>query len=225
MHRKALRELIPEALFGLVLFVLSLPMYKLIVPILILALTACKKDPSQTAGTNSYVYESTEFVDIQTNFSVVVNTAQLFVNSAAPYQHILGQVIADANETKINGNEVEISDIEIDDIRVSGIELYSPYDSDSIAANLQSASLILAYRTSSGSEVEKILGTYSGLNSGENKLNFSLSGDQLDEFISNRPEILKFKFNFQRRPLSTMKVQYRVAFDYAYSYGTREDKD
>ena len=200
-------------------------MKKLLVPILILALVSCKKDPSQTAGTNSYVYESTEFVDIQTNFSVVINTARLFVNSATPYQHILGQVITDANETKINGNEVEISDIEIDDIRVSGIELYSPYDADSIAANLQSANLILAYRTSSGSEVEKVLGTYSGLNAGENKLNFSLSADDLDDFMLNRPEILNFKFNFQRRPLSSMKVQYRVVFDYAYSYSTREDKD
>lgn len=197
----------------------------LILSAALFSFVACKKDPGQSSGTNTLVYEASEYVDIQTNFSAVVNTAILNVESARPWEHILGQVLRDAKTITINDNDVEIGDVEISNINVSAIELYSGWDIDSIAATLQDAELNLAYLNPSSQWVEQKLGDLDEVNTSSNKVTFQLNSIDLGSFLQNNPDRLRFDLRFNRRPLSTLEVKYRIAIDYTYSYTTREDKD
>ena len=186
--------------------------------------TACKKDPAQVSGTNSVVFEADEFQDLMTNFSGLVNTAKLSVNDAKPYELMIGNVVSSAMKATINGNGTEISNIEITNIRVSTIELYSPWDINTLDTYLQDAELNLEYLNSSATIIKMELGEYSNVNLSSKNVEFTPTAADLTSFMANNPDRLRFDLQFNGQPLSSMEVKYRIVFDYAYSYDERERK-
>lgn len=191
---------------------------------LALAIISCKKDPGIASGSNSLVYESDAFVSVMTNFSSVVNTAQLEVENANPYNHIIGEVMSTGLQSTINGNGVAISNVQITNIKITSLELYCPYNLSDFSNYLNDCEVLLQYLDNSANWVSSELGTFSSINNSSSKVLFNTVNGDLTTFMKNKPTRIVFKFNFSGVPPSELEVKYSVGFNYNYSYETSEQK-
>jgi hypothetical protein len=192
--------------------------------LLVLSISSCKKDPGISSGSNSLVYESDAFVSVMTNFSAFVNTAQLEVDNANPYNHIIGEIMSTGLESTINGNGVAISNVKVTNIKITSLELYCPYDLSDFSNYLTNCEVLLQYLDNSANWVSSELGTFSSINNSSSKVLFNTAGGDLTPFMENKPNRILFKFDFSGVPTTDLEVKYRVGFDYNYTYETAEQK-
>jgi hypothetical protein len=190
----------------------------------VITVSSCKKDPAISSGSNSLVYESDAFVSVMTNFSAVVNTAQLEVDNANPYNHIIGEIMSTGLQSTINGNSVAISNVQVSNIRITSLELYCPYDLSDFSNYLTDCEVLLQYLDNSANWVSSELGTFSSINNSNSTVLFNTANGDLTGFMKNKPTRILFKFDFNGMPMSELEVKYRVGFDYNYSYETTEQK-
>jgi hypothetical protein len=188
------------------------------------AIVSCKKDPAIVSGNNSLIYESDAFVSVMTNFSSVVNTAQLEVDNVNPYNHMIGEVMSTGLEATINGNGVAVSNVQITDIKITSLELYCPYDLSDFSNYLTNCEVLLQYLDNSANWVTSELGTFSSISNSNSKILFNTASGDLTSFMKNKPNRIVFKFNFSGAPTSELEVKYKVGFDYNYTYESAEQK-
>lgn len=187
---------------------------------LVFSYTSCSKE-SFSSGNSTIAYESGGNLDIMSNFAAFVNTSELFIENARPYEDIHGAVLRDAKQIKIDDESVFISDVTIDNVRLSFLELYSPAHSDSIKKYLSSAELVLSYQKLDLTYENLTIATFTSVNTSARTILFDLSSSDLTSFINNRPDRLSFKFQLNERPQSPLRVTYRLGFDYNYLYNVR----
>ncbi len=187
-------------------------------------IVSCKKDPGIVSGSNSLIYESDAFVSVMTNFSTVVNTAQLEVDNANPYNHMIGEVMSTGLEATINGNGVAVSNVQITNIKITSLELYCPYDLSDFSNYLTNCEVSLQYLDNSANWVTSELGTFSSISNSNSKVLFNTASGDLTSFMKNKPNRIVFKFNFSGAPTSELEVKYKVGFDYNYTYESAEQK-
>jgi hypothetical protein len=192
--------------------------------LLVISISSCKKEPGISSGSNSLVYESDAFVSVMTNFSAVVNTAQLEVDNANPYNHIIGEIMSTGLESTINGNGVAISNVKVTNIKITSLELYCPYDLSDFSNYLNDCEVLLQYLDNSANWVSSELGSFSSISNSNSKVLFNTANGDFTSFMKNKPTRIIFKFNFSGVPSSELEVKYRVGFDYNYSYETSEQK-
>lgn len=192
--------------------------------LLVISISSCKKDPGIAAGSNSLVYESDAYVSVMTNFSPVVNTAELEVDNVNPYNHMIGEVMSTGLEATINDNGVAISNVQITDIKITSLELYCPYDLSDFDNYLTNCDVLLQYLDNSANWVTSELGTFSSISNSQNKVLFNTANGDLTNFMKNKPNRIVFKFNFSGVPTSELEVKYRVGFDYNYTYEVEEQE-
>jgi hypothetical protein len=192
--------------------------------LLVILISSCKKEPGISSGSNSLVYESDAFVSVMTNFSAVVNTANLEVDNANPYNHIIGEVMSTGLQSTINNNGVAISNVQITNIKITSLELYCPYDLSDFSNYLTDCEVLLQYLDNSANWVSSELGTLSQVNNSSAKVLFNTASGDLTTFMKNKPNRILFKFDFNGMPTSDLEVKYKVVFDYNYSYEVVEQK-
>lgn len=192
--------------------------------LLVITVSSCKKEPGISSGSNSLVYESDAFVSVMTNFSPVVNTSELEVDNANPYNHIIGEIMSTGLQSTINNNSVAISNVQISNIKITSLELYCPYDLSDFSSYLTDCEVLLQYLDNSANWVSSELGSFSSISNSSSKVLFNTASGDLTGFMKNKPTRILFKFNFNGMPISDLEVKYRVGFDYNYSYETTEQK-
>jgi hypothetical protein len=192
--------------------------------LLVISISSCKKEPGIASGSNSLVYESDAFVSVMTNFSAVVNTADLEVDNANPYNHIIGEIMSTGLQSTINGNGVTIGNVQVTNIRITSLELYCPYDLSDFSNYLTDCEVLLQYLDNSANWVSSVLGSFSSISNSNSKVLFNTASGDLTTFMKNKPNRILFKFDFNGVPTSDLEVKYRVGFDYNYSYETAEQK-
>lgn len=192
--------------------------------LLVISLSSCKKDPGISSGSNSLVYESDAFVSVMTNFSAVVNTAELEVDNANPYNHMIGEVMSTGLQSTINDNGVAISNVQITNIKITSLELYCPYDLSDFSNYLTDCEVLLQYLDNSANWVTSELGSFSSISNSSGKVLFNTASGDLTAFMKNKPTRIVFKFDFSGVPTSDLEVKYRVGFDYNYSYEVAEQE-
>jgi hypothetical protein len=190
----------------------------------VISISSCKKEPGISSGSNSLIYESDAFVSVMTNFSAVSNTANLEVDNANPYNHIIGEVMSTGLQSTINSNGVAISNVQITDIKITSLELYCPYDLSDFSNYLTDCVVSLQYLDNSANWVSSELGTFSQVNNSSRKVLFNTANGDLTTFMKNKPNRILFKFDFNGMPMSDLEVKYTVGFDYNYSYEVVEQK-
>lgn len=190
----------------------------------ILTIASCATSPSETSGTNSVVYEPDGYVDVMSNFEAVVNKSNVYVNNARPYEEMIGAVMADAKNNRINGKGISISDITIRDVSVTTIALTNVQEIDTLGKYLQGGTLVLSYINSSSVKQELVLGALSNVDYYNRKIVFSVVGADITSFMENRPDNLTFALQLNGRPSIPLKVKYNVGFNFAYAYQEKENK-
>lgn len=188
--------------------------------------SACSKDPSVASCTNSLVYESEEDVNLLTNFSAFVNTATFYIENAKPYEHIIGDIISSAKESRINGNGVEISNIEVKNIILQNVEITCTKNLSLLNNTLADCTLQLEYfDIQTNGPVTLNIATFNEVNMQSATIDLNIPLNDLTSFIENKPDNLMLKLQFNDSPTDAIEVSYRIAFSYEYSYDERERKD
>ena len=191
-----------------------------------LAISSCKKEPGFSMGSNNIVYESQGSIDLLTNMTAFINTSTLYVDNASPYYQMLGQVIADAKEAKIDGNGTEISNIELSNVKISEIQLRCTNNLSELRNLLGNCTLELQYYDiPTNSYTGLTLGTFTEVNMQSAMVEFALSQNDLSTFMKNRPDRMFLKFNFNSLPTNSIEVKYKIFYSFEYSYDERELKD
>lgn len=192
--------------------------------LLSLIIFSCGKNKSESKGSSTVVYEPKSYIDLMTNFEAVVNKSSVYINNANPYQTILGNVMLNANLSKINGNGVEISEVVISNIMVTTVELTEVQEMDTLVKYLTDSELKLRYISNTGAYVDRLIGNFKSYNKSTKKVIFEPVTEDLTSFMENKPDHLFFQFVLNGRPTISMKLKYFIGFNYNYSYKEREVK-
>ncbi|MEX1190027.1 MAG: hypothetical protein WED33_12275 [Bacteroidia bacterium] len=193
---------------------------------LLCILSSCKKPVSSAEGRNTIVYESEGEINLMSNYSNFVNIATLYIDNAKPYEAMVGAVIANAKETTINNNGVEISEIIISDIILSDVQITCVANLSGLNNLLESSMIDLQYfDTNLGNYVSNEIATFSQVNMQSAQVEYTLNAVDLTPIMEKKPDKLMLKFNFSDEPTPDIKVSYRITFDYNYKYDERERKD
>lgn len=188
--------------------------------------SACKKTPSNSTGSNSIVYESQSNINLMSDYSEFVNKANLYVENATPYEQMMGSVMASASENLIDNNGTQISNIQFSNVRISDIHVTCKQNLNDLNTMLQSCDMIMQYFDyDAGNYVDVELATFYDVNMQSAEIDFNLAAIDLLPILEKRPDRLVFKFQFSDRPSQDIEFSYRIVFDYNYSYDENELKN
>ena len=185
---------------------------------------SCTKKLSSVNGSNSVVYESKKYLDLNSNYEAVVHKSSIPVENVMIYYDMLGNIISNAQKATINNNKTEIRDIKITNAKVTFIKFTNVQNIDSLEKYLVNGTIYLKYFSTSGVYQEKKIGSFPTIDKQKKEVNFDASSDDLTSFIENNPDNLYFDIQLKGKPNSPLLLKYYVGFDYEYSYQQREIK-
>ena len=189
--------------------------------ILALTLASCGKSSSTALGDDAVRYQAEDYQELD-NFAVEYK-GKLYVENAAPYRDIMGDLMADAWATDINGNGVEMTGLEISNCYAREIRWDIRDNADSLLLYLESARLVLNNRWEEGSSV--VLGEMILVDVANEEVLFTPVEEDITEWLeTNRPDELYFEYTFRdvwslQAPLL---VRYEILFGYEYEYEESE---
>ena len=198
---------------------------------IVLLLGSCGKKVHTGQGTNTVIYERSHLVDayeIQT--ASMLQNETFVIGDVNVYQDALGLVAYSALGGATNGKPDWVKDVVIRDLKLSQhlkISLYN--DGASLANNLVNCQLFFTYYPIDNSGEKKvILANFVEYNTSKEEVILQPTGDDLTTLFKEQifGGQLKLVFKFAQTPhnVGKMKLRYRLPFDFAYTFASKEAK-